>query len=83
MHKHIIQVSTYQMCILMLFNKGEMFTCEVSMIHEDHLREPFIYAFWNLCFLSLSVNINCSELSLLLRRTTDTFQGGIVCKIPE
>ncbi|XP_046854312.1 cullin-3-A-like [Xenia sp. Carnegie-2017] len=28
MHKHIIQVSTYQMCILMLFNIKDVFTCE-------------------------------------------------------
>ena len=57
MHKHIIQVSTYQMCILMLFNKGEMFTCEVSMIHEGHLREPFIYAF--------GIYVSCHLVSIL------------------
>lgn len=28
--KHIIQVSTYQMCVLMLFNKRERLTYEVS-----------------------------------------------------
>lgn len=30
--KHIIQVSTYQMCVLMLFNKRERLTYEVSFI---------------------------------------------------
>lgn len=29
--KHIIQVSTYQMCVLMLFNKREKLTYEVSV----------------------------------------------------
>lgn len=28
--KHIIQVSTYQMCVLMLFNKRDKLTYEVS-----------------------------------------------------
>lgn len=30
--KHIIQVSTYQMCVLMLFNKRERLTYEVSSL---------------------------------------------------
>jgi len=30
--KHIIQVSTYQMCVLMLFNKRERLTYEVSFL---------------------------------------------------
>ena len=30
MKKHIIQVSTYQMCVLLLFNKKEKVTFEVS-----------------------------------------------------
>lgn len=29
--KHIIQVSTYQMCVLMLFNKRDKLTYEVSL----------------------------------------------------
>ena len=37
MHKHIIQVSTYQMCILMLFNKRDVMTCEVSMILSNNV----------------------------------------------
>lgn len=32
--KHIIQVSTYQMCVLMLFNKRERLTYEVSSAYE-------------------------------------------------
>lgn len=31
--KHIIQVSTYQMCVLMLFNKREKLTYEVSTVY--------------------------------------------------
>ncbi|XP_028415376.1 cullin-3-A-like [Dendronephthya gigantea] len=35
MHKHIIQVSTYQMCILMLFNKKDTFSCEEISSETD------------------------------------------------
>jgi hypothetical protein len=39
--KHIMQVSTYQMCILMLFNKSEKWTFEVVIsgcryFHKGH-----------------------------------------------
>ena len=58
MHKHIIQVSTYQMCVLMLFNKEEMFTCEVSMIDEGHLRE-------NHLSMLFGIYISCHLVSIL------------------
>ena len=32
--KHIMQVSTYQMCILMLFNMSEKWTFEVRKVWE-------------------------------------------------
>lgn len=32
--KHIIQVSTYQMCVLMLFNSRENLTYEVSEVRD-------------------------------------------------
>ena len=43
--KHIIQVSTYQMCVLMLFNKREKLTYEVSV------NSSFYFSIF--CFLSL------------------------------
>jgi hypothetical protein len=41
MHKHIIQVSTYQMCILMLFNKKDNITCEVRTNPLPTYRQRF------------------------------------------
>lgn len=37
--KHIMQVSTYQMCILMLFNKSEKWTFEVWIFQGFKMRD--------------------------------------------
>lgn len=34
--KHIIQVSTFQMCVLLLFNKRERLTYEVSTVQPEY-----------------------------------------------
>lgn len=49
--KHIMQVSTYQMCILMLFNKSEKWTFEVWIFQglNPRLYWLFIYSCIIMC----------------------------------
>lgn len=49
--KHILQVSTFQMTILMLFNNREKYTFEVwvGYVHFKHL---YCFCYWNLSYLS-------------------------------
>lgn len=49
--KHILQVSTFQMTILMLFNNREKYTFEVWLIVINVLTSGIVS---NYCYLSLS-----------------------------
>lgn len=49
--KHILQVSTFQMTILMLFNNREKYTFEVWLIVINVLTSGVVF---NYCYLSLS-----------------------------
>lgn len=49
--KHILQVSTFQMTILMLFNNREKYTFEVWLIIINVLTSGIVS---NYCYLSLS-----------------------------
>lgn len=63
--KHIISVSTYQMCILMLFNNREKFTYEVRGVHFS-TREYFACARSDLNYFTVS--IGCSRKYKMKRK---------------
>lgn len=55
--KHIIQVSTYQMCVLMLFNKRDRLTYEVFFL--------YIFICFELCTIILVSRIKNSFIRMM------------------
>jgi hypothetical protein len=59
--KHIIQVSTYQMCVLMLFNNRDKWTYEVILIYTLMILVQHLGSLWSWSYGSWIYNYLCNQ----------------------